>query len=192
MTDYVQLFYGLAHELNTHKAKVSWKDFCKPKEEGGLGLRSIKEANDVACLKLVWRIISSPSSLWVKWINIYLIHKNSFWSVKERSSLGSWTWKKVLKYRDKAATLTRINVNNGRSTYFWFDTWSSHGRLIDKTNGRGTIDMGIRLNDTVEKVVLSHRRRRHRENVFNVIEEEIMYVRTTGLTQSEDVRLWKT
>lgn len=79
-------------ELNTNKAKVSWKDCCKPKEEGGLGLRSIKEANDVACLKLVWRIISFPSSLWVKWINRYLICKNSFWSVKERSSLGSWMW----------------------------------------------------------------------------------------------------
>ena len=43
--------------LNTKKEKVSWKDCCKPKEEGGLGLRLIKEANDVLCLKLVWRIL---------------------------------------------------------------------------------------------------------------------------------------
>lgn len=64
--------------LNTKKAKVSWKDCCKPKDEGGLGLRPIKEANDVSCLKLLWRIVSSKSSLWVRWINRYLIRKNSF------------------------------------------------------------------------------------------------------------------
>ncbi|KAL1200691.1 putative ribonuclease H protein [Cardamine amara subsp. amara] len=32
-------------ELNPKKAKVIWKDVCKPKEEGSLGLRSISEAN---------------------------------------------------------------------------------------------------------------------------------------------------
>ncbi|XP_010418736.1 PREDICTED: uncharacterized protein LOC104704326 [Camelina sativa] len=37
------LWSGL--ELNTKKAKVSWSEVCLPNEEGGLGLRSLKEAN---------------------------------------------------------------------------------------------------------------------------------------------------
>ncbi|CAB78489.1 reverse transcriptase like protein [Arabidopsis thaliana] len=45
-------------ELSTKKAKIAWDTICRPKQEGGLGLRSIKEANDVCCLKLIWRMVS--------------------------------------------------------------------------------------------------------------------------------------
>lgn len=87
--------------LNTQKARVAWKDCCKPKDEDGLGLTSISEANNVSCLKLVWRILSAADLLWVRWITSYLIRKGSFWSVKASSSLGSWMWKKnskILRY----------------------------------------------------------------------------------------------
>ena len=154
-------------------------------------MRSIKEANDVSCLKLVWRILSTKSSLWVRWINRYLIRKNSFLSVKDSSSLGSWMWKKILKYRAMAMRFMKVEVNNGASTSFWFDQWSPRGRLIDTTNGRGMINMGIKLNDTVEKTINSHRSRRHREEIFNTIEEEILTLRLRGLNHNEDVCLWK-
>ena len=52
--------------LSSQKAKIAWSDFCKPKEEGGLELRSLEEVNKVSCLKLIWRILSSRSSLWVQ------------------------------------------------------------------------------------------------------------------------------
>lgn len=54
------------------------------------------------------------------------------------------------------------------------------------------INLGIKLNDTVEKALHHHRRRRHLDNTFNVIEEEITALRLRGLNQNEDVRLWKT
>ena len=79
------LWSGLV--LSSQKTKIAWSDVCKPKEEGGLGLRSLEEVNRVSCLKLIWRIISSTSSLWVQWIQRYLIRKGSFWSFKETSFL---------------------------------------------------------------------------------------------------------
>lgn len=51
--------------LSTHKAKIAWEDVCKPKNEGGLGLKNLSDANTVSCLKLIWRIISRKNSLWV-------------------------------------------------------------------------------------------------------------------------------
>lgn len=51
--------------------------------------------------------------------------------------------------------------------------------------------MGIKLNDTVEKAINSHRRRRHREEIFNTIEEEILTLRLRSLNHNEDVCLWK-
>ena len=86
-------FLSSGPELSTKMAKVAWKDCCKPKEEGGLGLISLAEANTVSSLKLVWKILSSKTSLWVQWVNRFLIRKNSCWSVKESSTLVSWSWK---------------------------------------------------------------------------------------------------
>lgn len=61
---------------------VSWVDVCKPKQEGGLGVRRLKDVNLVCSLKLVWRILSA-NTLWVNWIKVYLIRKASLWSIKE-------------------------------------------------------------------------------------------------------------
>ncbi|XP_013745620.1 uncharacterized protein LOC106448254 [Brassica napus] len=85
---------------------------CKPKEEGGLGLRNLEEANKVSCLKLIWPILSSKSSLWIQWIHKYLIRQGSFWSIKETNSSGSWIWKKLLKLRPLARDLSKMEVNN--------------------------------------------------------------------------------
>jgi len=76
-------------ELNSKRAKVNWEAICKPKREGGLGLRSLKEANDVSCLKLIWRWVSRGDSLWVKWIETYLLKTKSFWSLNMQYN-GSW------------------------------------------------------------------------------------------------------
>lgn len=177
--------------LSTQKAKIAWFDVCQPKDEGGLGLRNLMEANRVACLKLIWRVLSARSSLWVKWIWKYLIRKGSFWSVKEKSTLGSWMWKKLLKMRPLAAQLTRVEVNSGSATSFWFDSWSPLGILFEFTGGRGCVELGIPIHATVERVVQTHRARRRRVPVFQQIECEIMTLKGRGLNQLDDICLWK-
>lgn len=160
--------------LSTQKAKIAWSDVCKPKEEGGLGLRSLEEANRVSCLKLIWCILSSRHSLWVKWIHRYLIRKGSFWSVKESSSLGSWMWKKLLKLRPLAMQLSKMEVHSGALTFFWFDKWSQLGVLINMIGERGCISLGIPMHTTVERVVQTYRKRRLRNPVLMQIEQEIL------------------
>ncbi|CAA7034130.1 unnamed protein product [Microthlaspi erraticum] len=98
--------------LSSHKAKISWSEVCKPKREGGLGLRPLKEVNAVSCLKMAWRILSSTNSLWVNWIKAYLIRQDSFWTVQLSTNMGSWMWRKILKYRDKAKRFFKMDVRN--------------------------------------------------------------------------------
>lgn len=50
------------------KAKVSWREVCKPREEGGLGVRSISEVSTVFSLQLIWRLFNSKMSLWADWV----------------------------------------------------------------------------------------------------------------------------
>ena len=80
-------------ELNNRKAKFSSADICSTKQEGGLGIRSLKEANMVSCLRLIWRILTS-NPMWVNWVKIYLIRKSSFWKVKENTQAAPGCGKK--------------------------------------------------------------------------------------------------
>jgi len=176
--------------LNSKKAKISWNQVCKPKSEGGLGLRSLKEANDVCCLKLIWRIISHGDSLWVKWVEHNLLKREIFWTVKENANLGSWIWKKILKYRGVAKRFCKAEVGNGESTSFWFDDWSLLGRLIDVAGIRGTIDMWISRTMSVADAWTSRRRRHHRQEILNTI-EEVLSTQHQKRTQQQDRVLWK-
>lgn len=41
-----------------------WRNVCKPKEHGGLGLRLVRSINQVLLAKLAWRLLNAPKSLW--------------------------------------------------------------------------------------------------------------------------------
>lgn len=111
-----------------------------------------------------------------------MIRKGSFWSVIEKSGLGSWMWKKLLHLRPFAAQLTKMEVDSGSTTSFWFDNWSQLGRLIEITGERGCIIVGIPLNYTVERVVHIYKARRHRTPVFFQIEQEILALKIEDLS----------
>ena len=178
-------------DLKATKAKVSWKDLCFPKNEGGLGIRSLKEVNKVHCLKLIWRLSSSRSSLWVKWVHCYLIRKGSFWSTSLNTSLGSWMWKKLLKMRELARDFIKKEVGNGKHTYFWYETLCKLGCLKEVMGVRGFIAMGIENTATVADVLRNHRRRRHRVRILNEIEDEIDKLRSGSIQDMDDVPLWR-
>ena len=106
----------------THKAKVAWEDVCTPKEEGGLGLRRLRDTSRVFALRLIWLLFTQTGFFWVAWTKEYLLKHGSYWDVRD-GSLGSWAWRKLLKLRPLAYDCLRFEVNNGGSTYFWIDNW---------------------------------------------------------------------
>ena len=70
-------------DLNAKKAKIAWLAVCKPKTEGGLGLKPLTEVNEVGMLKLIWRIVSAKDSLWVQWVYNCLLYTSP--SPRDRS-----------------------------------------------------------------------------------------------------------
>ncbi|XP_009125375.2 uncharacterized protein LOC103850384 [Brassica rapa] len=130
----------------------------------------------------------ADSSLWVRWIQCYLIRKNSFWSIKENTSSGSWVWKKLLKLRGLAQQFLRKEIRNGECTSFWYGSWSRFGPLIEILGERGPLDLGIPNSFSVAEVKRMRRRRNHKVDILNQVEEEI---RKLGNQQDEDITLWK-
>ncbi|XP_022007904.1 uncharacterized protein LOC110907196 [Helianthus annuus] len=45
------------------RTKVAWKDVCMPKEEGGLGIRSIMDVNKTLLPSHIWSLITNRQSL---------------------------------------------------------------------------------------------------------------------------------
>ena len=185
------LFLWTGPALKSSGAKVAWREICKPLNEGGLGVRSLKEVNTVYGLKLIWRMLAGDS-LWGKWIKEYLLKKRSFWEVKVNSRVGSWMWRKMLKLREIAKTFYKIEIGNGRHISFWYDCWSEKGVIFDLVGERGFIDLGIRKEVILEEAVLNLRqRRRHRSEVLREIETALEYVRSKIQSEKVDVSIWR-
>ncbi|XP_018473790.2 uncharacterized protein LOC108845015 [Raphanus sativus] len=184
------LWSGSPHQ--SHKAKVAWEDLCCPKEEGGLGIRKLRDSSKVFALSLIWRIVSRTSSLWVSWIQQYLLRQNYFWDVREDGK-GSWIWRKLLKLRPLAYQFIRIQVNDGCTAFFWFDNWLQTGKLIDITGAVGTCYLGIPRNAKVCDAVLQARWnvRGHRSRHFSELHARIQREPVPDDEQGHDVTLWK-
>lgn len=48
---------------------VSWDMVCRPKNEGGLGIRKASDWVAAGVAKNLWNVISKKDSLWVRWIH---------------------------------------------------------------------------------------------------------------------------
>ncbi|VFQ69372.1 unnamed protein product [Cuscuta campestris] len=60
--------------------KVAWDDICKPKEEGGLGLRNSEVWNQAVMAKNLWNIALRKETLWVQWVHSVYLHDRDIWT----------------------------------------------------------------------------------------------------------------
>ena len=61
---------------------MSWNTVCLPKAEGGLGVKDMLSWNRACVLKNIWSIITQAGSLWIAWVNAYILRGRSFWQVQ--------------------------------------------------------------------------------------------------------------
>ncbi|GJT23299.1 RNA-directed DNA polymerase, eukaryota, reverse transcriptase zinc-binding domain protein [Tanacetum coccineum] len=110
------------------KARVAWKVVCRPKEQGGLGIKSLKQWNKVLLIRQFWNILEGKNSLWAKWVNRVKLKDKSIWEVDVDKG-DSWGWKTMLTIRDNIRGHVWYNVGNGRKTSVWYDKWCTDGPL---------------------------------------------------------------
>lgn len=109
--------------------KISWNKLCRPKEEGGVGLRNFTDIKKAAALKLLWHY-ANGSSLWAKWMRERYCNNKNFWTLDSDNN-SSGTWKNILKYRDKGLEHMNKGIANGLNTSLWFDPWVNSKTLVD-------------------------------------------------------------
>ncbi|XP_060972556.1 uncharacterized protein LOC133038423 [Cannabis sativa] len=111
----------------------TWDKLCRPKEEGGLGFRSLTEFNQALLAKQGWRLIHNPQTL------LTLVLKNSYYPNTSFMKAGcptraSCVWKGICWGRKILKEGARWRVGNGREINVWEDKWlpRPHGATLSQ------------------------------------------------------------
>lgn len=59
---------------------VNWDEVCRPRANGGLGIRKARDFNDALLTKVAWHMIVKPDKPWVKIMHEKYIKGGSFFS----------------------------------------------------------------------------------------------------------------
>ncbi|KAL7235947.1 hypothetical protein ACSBR1_019263 [Camellia fascicularis] len=113
---------------------VSWKQVCKAKQEGGLGLKRAEDQNIALLAKLGWKMLSDPSSIWTA------VLKGKY---LQNEALSDWpitrsvfhTWRSIIKTRELLKKGVRWTVGDGKSISIWHDYWCGQGTIAEQCTG---------------------------------------------------------
>ncbi|CAH1433765.1 unnamed protein product [Lactuca virosa] len=117
---------------NDEKTKihwVAWKKIQAKKENGGLGVGSLRALNCALLMKWIWRLKGPLNSIWKSVImGIHNIHRKPLSSLFKKSING--VWGNIVKVMGDIeslgiapSNLFFVNVGNGEHTCFWTDVW---------------------------------------------------------------------
>ncbi|XP_042483480.1 uncharacterized protein LOC122063840, partial [Macadamia integrifolia] len=98
---------------------VSWDSICKPKQEGGLGIRRLRDVNKAFLCKQVWNIRHSTSAL-SSIINARFLKKNG---ELKKGYKSSTIWPGLRRMWSLVSSKERWVVGNGVSINCWKDRW---------------------------------------------------------------------
>jgi hypothetical protein len=119
---------------------VKWEEVCKPKNQGGLGVRDIRAVNISLLTKWRWRLLFDDGSIWKE------VLKGKYGAVVIGSvELGEdcVPWFSSLWWKDITLTGHNLETNwfareaikrlgNGQATDFWKDIWVGDRSLKDR------------------------------------------------------------
>ncbi|KAJ0871216.1 putative RNA-directed DNA polymerase [Helianthus annuus] len=145
-------FLWNANNQGRAKAKVAWAEVCLPKDEGGLGIRSISDVNKALMANHVWSILTKRKSLWVQWIYSHKLNGKSLWDVQPRGSI-SWGWRKILAIRATIRPFIWKIIRNGAQTNAWSDKWNQICPLNSFISPRNIANAGFQLTSSIADII---------------------------------------
>jgi hypothetical protein len=118
--------WAATDKVSGAKCLVSWEQVCRPKNEGGLGVRSIPTQNSCLLIKLLHRLHCATEESWPRWV----------WQAQaglplEIDGSGSLLlgahWTSLRRLLPLYRSISRVKVGDGARTAFWLDWWLPSG-----------------------------------------------------------------
>lgn len=77
---------------------VSWKDICKPKARGGLGIRDVAVTNRTLLNKWLWKFGVEKNTIWRRLVAAKYGETRPGWiSGNLEGSMGCGVWRNIIK-----------------------------------------------------------------------------------------------
>ncbi|KAF3779428.1 putative ribonuclease H protein [Nymphaea thermarum] len=108
---------------------VAWKKLCRPKGEGGVGLKSLTDLNK-ACLGNLASQVGHTTSSWATLVSKKYLMNHSLWTRKGNAK-DSWLWKSIEWGWDTIKHEFIWSLGNGTTARAWLDDWGE-GILMSK------------------------------------------------------------
>ncbi|CAN1189723.1 Putative ribonuclease H protein At1g65750 [Linum perenne] len=111
---------------------VSWDHICRPRNQGGLGLRLARHLNMAYLIKLAFQFFQKPNMLWVQVLHTkYFKESNGDLKPRHRHSQSA-IWRGLTKAWPLMLEGARASIRNGEGTAFWTTRWLDSGtKIID-------------------------------------------------------------
>ncbi|XP_077246096.1 uncharacterized protein LOC143885953 [Tasmannia lanceolata] len=107
---------------------TGWEDFCRPKAEGGMGIRKLYDVNKALQMKLFWNTIKNKDSIWAKWFNSKYLKTKNIWTMKMPAK-PSWGVRGMIKARDLSRPFICYNVGKEDEIDLWNQPWHPKGTI---------------------------------------------------------------
>ena len=120
-----KFFWNGANEENKIPL-LAWEKICRPKEEGGAGLRDWSCMNRALGAKLVWAVYENPHLYWVRILKgKYLdnMDNNRILTIRNPPK-GSAIWNFMVSCREVIIKHITWQIGDGESAKFWEDSWN--------------------------------------------------------------------
>lgn len=110
---------------------VSWNQISKPKHEGGLGIRQMRQSNSAFLAKLGWRLLAEPSALWSRVLRAKYCEGRCDLDMFKEKQNASNAWRGIMSSVDIVRKGVNMAVGNGHTTFFWHHRWVLNKPLIE-------------------------------------------------------------
>lgn len=128
--------FGLKKKLHA----IAWKKICKPKDQGGLGIVSIKTKNLALLSKWFYRWEHERCRKWNQWVRQKYNFDSSEGLIEGLNRNGLSTCLKNIITASDNKVLNKIlkhesfswKLRNGISIYFWEDLWTGSSTLMTR------------------------------------------------------------
>ncbi|KAH0697743.1 hypothetical protein KY289_015225 [Solanum tuberosum] len=156
--------------------KVSWDKMCYPKEEGGLGFRSLYDISKALFEKLWWNFRTTTSSPWGSFMwNKYC---KKLHPILAKGQGTSHVWRKMTAIREEVEHNIWWQLKEGKSS-FWFDNWTKQGALY-------YVEGDTAVNEELEVRSFSRHRTWDIEGLRRVLSEEMIVYIVNHIKPPED------
>ncbi|CAL1375573.1 unnamed protein product [Linum trigynum] len=119
---------------------VNWETICKPKELGGLGMRSARALNLSYIMKLGWAFLNKSEELWIRVLQGKYFKVNDAGALVMKKSNHSRLWKGIVDTWPILKQQVVWDIREGHNVQFWMDPWLAEGTILSEHiigNGEG-------------------------------------------------------